>query len=101
MSGVSLFIFGTTIGNFAALFRHKRVLSYTYAGGGFSFCRYVLFLSKGRLFISKLIMFRRRIFGYYRVEHRITSVCDDDFINSRFVRRVGALNMFRAGLIQF
>lgn len=90
----------TTIGNFASLFRHKRVLSYMLASG-FSFAGMFSFLSAGPFVYIELNHVSPQHFGYYFVLN-IVFLFVLTIINSRFVRRVGALNMFRAGLwIQF
>ncbi|SAG12500.1 Bcr/CflA family multidrug efflux MFS transporter [Enterobacter kobei] len=90
----------TTIGNFASLFRHKRVLSYMLASG-FSFAGMFSFLSAGPFVYIELNHVSPQHFGYYFALN-IVFLFALTIINSRFVRRVGALNMFRAGLwIQF
>jgi DHA1 family bicyclomycin/chloramphenicol resistance-like MFS transporter len=90
----------TTIGNFASLFRHKRVLSYMLASG-FSFAGMFSFLSAGPFVYIELNHVSPQHFGYYFALN-IVFLFVMTIINSRFVRRVGALNMFRAGLwIQF
>lgn len=90
----------TTLGNFASLFRHKRVLSYMLASG-FSFAGMFSFLSAGPFVYIELNHVSPQHFGYYFALN-IVFLFIMTMINSRFVRRVGALNMFRAGLwIQF
>ncbi|BCT19762.1 TPA: Bcr/CflA family multidrug efflux MFS transporter [Enterobacter asburiae] len=90
----------TTIGNFASLFRHKRVLSYMLASG-FSFAGMFSFLSAGPFVYIELNHVSPQHFGYYFALN-IVFLFIMTIINSRFVRRVGALNMFRGGLwIQF
>ena len=90
----------TTIGNFASLFRHKRVLSYMLASG-FSFAGMFSFLSAGPFVYIELNHVSPQHFGYYFALN-IVFLFIMTIINSRSVRRVGALNMFRAGLwIQF
>lgn len=90
----------TTMGNFASLFRHKRVLSYMLASG-FSFAGMFSFLSAGPFVYIKLNHVSPQHFGYYFALN-IVFLFVMTIINSRFVRRVGAINMFRAGLwIQF
>ncbi|MCR1553701.1 MAG: Bcr/CflA family multidrug efflux MFS transporter [Enterobacter cloacae] len=90
----------TTMGNFASLFRHKRVLSYMLASG-FSFAGMFSFLSAGPFVYIELNHVSPQHFGYYFVLN-IVFLFIMTIINSRFVRRIGALNMFRAGLwIQF
>jgi DHA1 family bicyclomycin/chloramphenicol resistance-like MFS transporter len=88
------------LGNFASLFRHKRVLSYMLASG-FSFAGMFSFLSAGPFVYIELNHVSPQHFGYYFALN-IVFLFIMTIINSRFVRRVGALNMFRAGLwIQF
>ena len=90
----------TTMGNFASLFRHKRVLSYMLASG-FSFAGMFSFLSAGPFVYIELNHVSPQHFGYYFALN-IVFLFIMTIINSRFVRRIGALNMFRAGLwIQF
>ncbi|MCU3340016.1 Bcr/CflA family multidrug efflux MFS transporter [Enterobacter hormaechei subsp. hoffmannii] len=90
----------TTLGNFASLFRHKRVLSYMLASG-FSFAGMFSFLSAGPFVYIELNHVSPQHFGYYFALN-IVFLFVMTIINSRFVRRLGALNMFRAGLwIQF
>ena len=90
----------TTMGNFASLFRHKRVLSYMLASG-FSFAGMFSFLSAGPFVYIELNHVSPLHFGYYFALN-IVFLFVMTIINSRFVRRVGAINMFRAGLwIQF
>lgn len=90
----------TTLGNFASLFRHKRVLSYMLASG-FSFAGMFSFLSAGPFVYIELNHVSPQHFGYYFAMN-VVFIFVLTMINSRFVRRVGALNMFRIGLwIQF
>lgn len=90
----------TTIGNFAALFRHKRVLSYMLASG-FSFAGMFSFLSAGPFVYIEINHVAPENFGYYFALN-ILFLFVMTIFNSRFVRRIGALNMFRSGLwIQF
>ena len=90
----------TTIGNFATLFRHKRVLSYMLASG-FSFAGMFSFLSAGPFVYIELNHVLPQNFGYYFALN-IVFLFMMTIINGRFVRRVGALRMFRTGLwIQF
>jgi len=90
----------TTLGNFASLFRHKRVLSYMLASG-FSFAGMFSFLSAGPFVYIELNHVSPQQFGYYFALN-VVFIFVLTMINSRFVRRVGALNMFRIGLwIQF
>ena len=94
------FRLSTTLGNFASLFRHKRVLSYMLASG-FSFAAMFSFLSAGPFVYIELNHVSPQHFGYYFALN-IVFLFVMTTINSRFVRRVGALWMFRAGLtIQF
>lgn len=90
----------TTIGNFATLFRHKRVLSYMLASG-FSFAGMFSFLSAGPFVYIELNHVAPQHFGYYFALN-IVFLFIMTIVNSRFVRRIGALNMFRFGLcVQF
>ncbi|WP_061709761.1 Bcr/CflA family multidrug efflux MFS transporter [Pseudenterobacter timonensis] len=90
----------TTLANFASLFRHKRVLSYMLASG-FSFAGMFSFLSAGPFVYIELNHVLPQHFGYYFALN-IVFLFIMTMINSRFVRRIGALNMFRGGLwIQF
>ncbi len=94
------FHFRTTIGNFASLFRHKRVLSYMLASG-FSFAAMFSFLSAGPFVYIELNHVSPQNFGYYFALNIVFLFVMTVF-NSRFVRRIGALRMFRTGLfIQF
>lgn len=94
------FHFRTTLANFASLFRHKRVLSYMLASG-FSFAGMFSFLSAGPFVYIELNHVAPQHFGYYFALN-IVFLFIMTIINGRFVRRVGALNMFRFGLyIQF
>ena len=90
----------TTVGNFASLFRHKRVLSYMLASG-FSFAGMFSFLSAGPFVYIEVNNVSPQDFGYYFALN-IVFLFLMTIINGRFVRRIGALNMFRGGLwIQF
>jgi DHA1 family bicyclomycin/chloramphenicol resistance-like MFS transporter len=90
----------TTVGNFASLFRHKRVLSYMLASG-FSFAGMFSFLSAGPFVYIEVNHVSPQDFGYYFALN-IVFLFLMTIINGRFVRRVGALKMFRGGLwIQF
>ncbi|XTZ39703.1 Bcr/CflA family multidrug efflux MFS transporter [Salmonella enterica] len=90
----------TTLGNFASLFRHKRVLSYMLASG-FSFAGMFSFLSAGPFVYIEINHVSPQNFGYYFALN-IVFLFVMTIINGRFVRRVGALRMFRSGLwIQF
>ncbi|WP_024554630.1 Bcr/CflA family multidrug efflux MFS transporter, partial [Franconibacter helveticus] len=94
------FHFRTTLGNFATLFRHKRVLSYMLASG-FSFAGMFSFLSAGPFVYIELNHVSPQNFGYYFALN-IVFLFIMTIVNSRFVRRVGALKMFRNGLyVQF
>lgn len=87
----------TTLRNFASLFRHKRVLSYMLASG-FSFAGMFSFLSAGPFVYIELNQVPAQHFGYYFALN-IAFLFVMTMINGRFVRRVGALRMFRLGLI--
>lgn len=90
----------TTVGNFASLFRHKRVLSYMLASG-FSFAGMFSFLSAGPFVYIEINHVSPQDFGYYFALN-IVFLFLMTIINGRFVRRMGALNMFRSGLwVQF
>jgi len=90
----------TTVGNFASLFRHKRVLSYMLASG-FSFAGMFSFLSAGPFVYIEINHVSPQDFGYYFALN-IVFLFLMTIINGRFVRRVGALKMFRGGLwVQF
>lgn len=90
----------TTIGNFASLFRHKRVLSYMLASG-FSFAGMFSFLSAGPFVYIEVNHVSPQDFGYYFALN-IVFLFMMTIINGRFVRRIGALKMFRGGLwVQF
>ena len=90
----------TTVGNFASLFRHKRVLSYMLVSG-FSFAGMFSFLSAGPFVYIEVNHVSPQDFGYYFALN-IVFLFLMTIINGRFVRRVGALKMFRGGLwIQF
>jgi len=94
------FHFRTTLGNFASLFRHKRVLSYMLASG-FSFAGMFSFLSAGPFVYIEINHISPQDFGYYFALN-IVFLFVTTMINGRIVRRVGALNMFRSGLwVQF
>lgn len=90
----------TTLRNFASLFRHKQVLSYMLASG-FSFAGMFSFLSAGPFVYIELNQVPAQHFGYYFALN-IAFLFVMTMINGRFVRRVGALTMFRIGLfLQF
>lgn len=94
------FHFRATLGNFATLFRHKRVLSYMLASG-FSFAGMFSFLSAGPFVYIELNHVSPQHFGYYFALN-IVFLFLMTIVNSRFVRRVGAVKMFRNGLyVQF
>ncbi|WP_313626346.1 Bcr/CflA family multidrug efflux MFS transporter [Kosakonia sp.] len=94
------FHFRTTLGNFASLFRHRRVLSYMLASG-FSFAGMFSFLSAGPFVYIEINHISPQDFGYYFALN-IVFLFVTTMINGRIVRRVGALNMFRSGLwVQF
>ena len=82
----------TTLGNFATLFRHKRVLSYMLARG-FSFAGMFSFLSAGPFVYININHVAPQHFGYYFALNIVFLFLMTMF-NSRFVRRVGALRMF-------
>ncbi|NUU67464.1 Bcr/CflA family multidrug efflux MFS transporter [Enterobacteriaceae bacterium BIT-l23] len=87
----------TTLGNFATLFRHKRALSYMLASG-FSFAGMFSFLSAGPFVYIELNQVPAQHFGYYFALNILFLIVMTT-INSRFVRRAGAVNMFRFGLL--
>ncbi|MBN3136959.1 Bcr/CflA family multidrug efflux MFS transporter [Pectobacterium punjabense] len=87
----------TTIGNFAILFRHKRVFSYMVASG-LSFCGMFSFLSAGPFVYINLYGVSPQNFGYYFALNVIFLFVVTLF-NSRNVRRLGAMAMFRTGLV--
>ncbi|MEA1065505.1 Bcr/CflA family multidrug efflux MFS transporter [Erwinia sp. HR93] len=91
---------GTTVRNFATLFRHKRALSYMMASG-FSFAGMFSFLTAGPFVYITLNHVKSQHFGYY-FSLNIAFLFVMTMLNGRLVRRVGALRMFRTGLlIQF
>lgn len=77
----------TTLGNFASLFRHKRVLSYMLASG-FSFAGMFSFLSAGPFVYIELNHVSPQHFGYYFALN-IVFLFVMTIINSRFVRGLG------------
>ncbi|MEG2954968.1 MAG: Bcr/CflA family multidrug efflux MFS transporter, partial [Hafnia sp.] len=83
----------TTLGNFASLFRHKRVLCYMLASG-FSFAGMFSFLSAGPFVYIDLNGVSPQHFGYYFALN-IVFLFIMTLINSRNVRRFGAINMLR------
>ncbi|PVZ85786.1 Bcr/CflA family drug resistance efflux transporter [Serratia sp. S1B] len=86
----------TTLRNFGSLFRHKRVLSYMLASA-FSFAGMFSFLSAGPFVYIELNNVLPQHFGYYFALN-IVFLFLTTWFNSRHVRRVGALKMFRLGL---
>lgn len=86
----------TTLRNFGSLFRHKRVLSYMLASA-FSFAGMFSFLSAGPFVYIELNNVSPQHFGYYFALN-IVFLFLTTLINSRNVRRVGAVKMFRFGL---
>ncbi len=94
------FHFHTTLVNFASLFRHKRVLSYMLASG-FSFAGMFAFLSAGPFVYIELNHVSPQHFGYYFALN-VVFLFVMTVINSRCVKRFGAMALFRTGLyIQF
>lgn len=87
----------TSLGNFATLFRHKRVLSYMLASG-FSFAGMFSFLSAGPFVYIELNGVSPQNFGFYFALNVVFLVILT-FFNSRNVRRLGAVKMFRLGLM--
>ncbi len=87
----------TTIGNFGALFRHKRVFNYMLASG-FSFAGMFSFLSAGPFVYINLNGVSPQNFGYYFALN-VAFLFLITLINSRSVKRFGAQIMFRLGLI--
>ncbi|WP_431221737.1 Bcr/CflA family multidrug efflux MFS transporter [Serratia sp. L9] len=86
----------TTLGNFGSLFRHKRVLSYMLASA-FSFAGMFSFLSAGPFVYIELNNVSPQHFGYYFALN-IVFLFLTTLFNSRNVRRLGAVKMFRIGL---
>jgi DHA1 family bicyclomycin/chloramphenicol resistance-like MFS transporter len=86
----------TTLRNFGSLFRHKRVLSYMLASA-FSFAGMFSFLSAGPFVYIELNNVSPQHFGYYFALN-IVFLFLTTLINSRNVRRLGAVKMFRLGL---
>ncbi|WP_213989729.1 Bcr/CflA family multidrug efflux MFS transporter [Sodalis sp. dw_96] len=87
----------TTIGNFGALFRHKRVFCYMLASG-FSFAGLFSFLSAGPFVYININGVSPQHFGYYFALN-VVFLFIMTLINSRSVGRFGAQRMFRLGLI--
>lgn len=86
----------TSLGNFATLFRHKRVLGYMLASG-FSFAGMFSFLTAGPFVYIDLNGVSPQNFGFYFALNVIALVMIT-LINSRYVRRLGSMRMFRLGL---
>ncbi len=94
------FHFRTTAGNFASLFRHKKVFSYMVASG-FSFSGMFSFLSSGPFVYIDLYGVSPQHFGYYFALN-VVFLFLTTYTNSSVVRCLGANQMFRIGLlIQF
>jgi len=94
------FYIRNSLGNFATLFRHKRVLCYMLSSG-FSFAGMFSFLSAGPFVYINLNGVSEQHFGFYFALNIVFMVIFTT-INSRNVRRFGAEKMFRFGLsIQF
>ncbi|WP_017346928.1 Bcr/CflA family multidrug efflux MFS transporter [Pantoea sp. A4] len=87
----------TTLGNFVLLFRHKRVFSYMLASG-FSFAGLFTFLNAGPFVYIEVNHVSPQNFGYY-FGLNVVFLFIMTLINSRAVRRVGPLKMFRFGLL--
>lgn len=88
------------LSNFVALFRHRQVLTYMLVA---AFCGAGLFsfLSLGPFVYMNLHGVESINFGYYFAFNILVMVLMNT-INSRFVKRVGAINMMQIGLaIQF
>lgn len=84
------------LGQFVTLFRQKRVLCYMVASG-FSFAGMFSFLSAGSFVYIQLYGLTELEFGYCFALN-IVFLFIMTTINSRYVRRFGALNMLRTGL---
>lgn len=94
------FHFMTTLRNFASLFRHRRVISYMLSSA-FSFAGMFSFLSAGPFVYIGLNGVSPQDFGYYFALN-IVCLFVMTTINSRNVRRKGAVSMLRLGLtVQF
>lgn len=87
----------TTLHNFASLFRHKRVLSYMLSSG-FSVAGMFAFLSAGPFVYIDLNGVSPQHFGFYFALN-IVFLFLMTLINSRNVKRFGAMNMLRFGLL--
>ena len=85
------------LGQFVTLFRQKRVLCYMGASG-FSFAGMFSFLSAGSFVYIQLYGLTELEFGYCFALN-IVFLFIMTTINSRYVRRFGALNMLRTGLV--
>ena len=85
------------LGQFVTLFRQKRVLCYMVASG-FSFAGMFSFLSAGSFVYIQLYGLTELEFGYCFALN-IGFLFIMTTINSRYVRRFGALNMLRTGLV--
>ena len=85
------------LGQFVTLFRQKRVLCYMVASG-FSFAGMFSFLSPGSFVYIQLYGLTELEFGYCFALN-IVFLFIMTTINSRYVRRFGALNMLRTGLV--
>ncbi|WP_317419698.1 MULTISPECIES: Bcr/CflA family multidrug efflux MFS transporter [unclassified Morganella (in: enterobacteria)] len=85
------------LGQFVTLFRQKRVLCYMVASG-FSFAGMFSFLSAGSFVYIQLYGLTELEFGYCFALN-IVFLFIMTTINSRYVRRFGALNMLRTGLV--
>lgn len=85
------------LGQFVTLFRQKRVLCYMVASG-FSFARMFSFLSARSFVYIQLYGLTELEFGYCFALN-IVFLFIMTTINSRYVRRFGALNMLRTGLV--
>ncbi|MDR0806181.1 MAG: Bcr/CflA family multidrug efflux MFS transporter [Enterobacteriaceae bacterium] len=90
----------TTLRNFVSLFRHRRVISYMLSSA-FSFAGMFSFLSAGPFVYIDLNGVSPQNFGYYFALN-IIFLFIMTTINSRNVRRLGAVRMLRLGLtVQF
>ncbi|WP_423201728.1 Bcr/CflA family multidrug efflux MFS transporter [Dickeya lacustris] len=87
----------TTIGNFFQLLRHRRAFSYMFASG-LSFAGMFAFLSAGPFVYIDLNGVSPQHFGYYFALN-IVFLFLMTLLNSRIVSRMGAMFMFRLGLI--
>ncbi|MFZ4831666.1 Bcr/CflA family multidrug efflux MFS transporter [Rouxiella sp. Mn2063] len=90
------FYLRNSLGNFATLFRHKRVLCYMLSSG-FSFAGMFSFLSAGPFVYIDLNGVSEQNFGFYFALNIVFMVIFTT-INSRSVRRFGAEKMFRFGI---